>query len=506
MTTDVGGSPLHTLAEDVSALGGQGKAQRAIRLFVLTGTAVERLRHLSPARQFQVASLFVVVLGMLGTGWWMNHEVELAEDQESLRLNTLYVSNFVSPLIQNVNGSVTIPPRSVAYLNSNVKTMLSHDGVVGLYLWARNGKKDLVLYCSEPDQIGKIQMPDAGVIKAFSGNATWATVSESQVQHELGLTAPRDVRGFYTPVRDQQTNRILAVAEVYKDARPTLDDIAVAQQHTWLVAGGAALLIYAFLFGFIESISNTIVRQQARLRQQVARLGELLAQNEDLRDRARGAAHRVATLHERALREVGSDLHDGPAQYLGVALLRLDVVAAYHERHPDSQRDEHLAAVKFALTQAMEEVRTIAAGLLMPHLEAMTLPEVVAQAVADHERTSHTRVQVVTTALPEQVTASIKTTLYRILQEGLNNAFRHGGGIDEQVTMAADNGMLTIQIADSGPGFEARPASGSGEHMGIPSMRDRVESLGGRFGIVSGRGKGTQIQIALPLLASEDQR
>jgi signal transduction histidine kinase len=142
----------------------------------------------------------------------------------------------------------------------------------------------------------------------------------------------------------------------------------------------------------------------------------------------------------------------------------------------------------------------------MPQLEAMTLPEVVAQAVADHERTSHTRVQVVTTALPEQVTASTKTTLYRVLQEGLNNAFRHGGGIDEQVTMAADSGMLAVQIADSGPGFDARPASDSGRHMGISAMRDRVESLGGHFTILSSKGQGTRIRITLPLLVNDQQQ
>jgi signal transduction histidine kinase len=85
--------------------------------------------------------------------------------------------------------------------------------------------------------------------------------------------------------------------------------------------------MYLLLAGFIQQASDTIARQELSLRTQVAQLTDLLEQNAELHERVRRAATRTTALNERVLRRISAELHDGPAQELGLALLRLDHIS-----------------------------------------------------------------------------------------------------------------------------------------------------------------------------------
>jgi len=85
-----------------------------------------------------------------------------------------------------------------------------------------------------------------------------------------------------------------------------------------------------------------------------------------------------------------------------------------------------------------------------------------------------------------------------VIQEALNNAFRHAGGVEQQVYAKPAGDSLLIEIADSGPGFDFRQSAAGGERLGLSGMRERVESLGGTFNIESERGRGTRSIARLP--------
>ena len=116
----------------------------------------------------------------------------------------------------------------------------------------------------------------------------------------------------YSPVRLSGTNEVIAVAEFYQTVDALNQEIAAAQRRSWLVVGTVTLVIYLLLAGFVRRASDTIEQQQATLNDQISRLTELLGQNQELHERVRRAAGSVATLNERLLRRIGSELHDGP--------------------------------------------------------------------------------------------------------------------------------------------------------------------------------------------------
>jgi signal transduction histidine kinase len=119
--------------------------------------------------------------------------------------------------------------------------------------------------------------------------------------------------------------------------------------------------------------------------------------------------------------------------------------------------------------------------------------------VKNHELRTGTEVQTTLHDLPDDLILSIKISLYRILQEGLSNAARHGHGVGQRVCVIGKESHLQVEIADSGPGFDIDSALDGREHLGLVGMRDRVESLGGQFTISSAPGQGTRINITLPL-------
>jgi signal transduction histidine kinase len=90
-----------------------------------------------------------------------------------------------------------------------------------------------------------------------------------------------------------------------------------------------------------------------------------------------------------------------------------------------------------------------------------------------------------------------------VIQEGLTNAFRHAQSAQQRVDLALSGDRIMLRVSDAGPGFEPPLPGEWGEHMGLAGMRDRVESLGGEFGILSQPG-GTVLLALIPLHVSQE--
>jgi signal transduction histidine kinase len=227
-------------------------------------------------------------------------------------------------------------------------------------------------------------------------------------------------------------------------------------------------------------------------------------QNQELHARVRRAAASVATLNEGFLRRIGAELHDGPAQDLSLALLRLDTVVGYCEAGQESLYGEPAAAqlrtIQSALEHALQEIRSIAAGTSLPYLGELSLAETVTHAVRAHERRTGTKVVLQSENLPEQSVLPIRITLYRLIQEALNNAYRHAGGVGQQVWVTVSAQQVQVEVSDQGPGFVVAPYDDANGHLGLLGMRERVESQGGRFQIESAPDHGTRVRawLALP--------
>ncbi len=257
----------------------------------------------------------------------------------------------------------------------------------------------------------------------------------------------------------------------------------------------SALLFLSLYYTFRRGI-KTIEQQEEKLNHQISRLSNLLNDNKTLQQSMKTASARAVELNEQFLRRVGADLHDGPAQMIGFAVLRLNQVS---KQEPAKHFGHEFHAVREALDESLEEIRGISSGLVLPELEIMTLEECLRKVVTLHGAKSQAEVTQFYQDIPDNIALPIKICAYRFIQEGLNNAHRHGQAEKCRLSAYSKGDQLIISLKDNGIGFRKSKLTHGGAHLGLVGLKDRVESLGGTFSINSELGVGTALKVILIL-------
>ncbi len=465
-------------------------------------TNANPLSRLTLARQFMVASLIILVAAALGLGWWVGQQIERSVVHRTAETTALFVDSFVAPNLQELSTADRLSPAHIAALDRLLEDTPLGRQIVAFKVWDATGR---VLYSAEPEAIGQVFPMGEGLQTAWRGEVS-SEISELEDPENVLERAQRSqLLETYSPVRLSGSDEIIGVAEFYQTVDALQSDLATAQERVWLAVGLVMAVIYLLLAGFVGRASDTIDRQRDALRAQVGQLTDLLAQNEALHDRVRRAAARTTALNERVLRRISADLHDGPVQDMGLALLRLDHVAAHaaEAEPPGNAITADVDVIQNSLRRALDEIRALSAGLGVPHLNDLTLPQTLARAVRVHEGRTGTPVALELDGTPERASLPVKITLYRLVQEALTNAYRHASGAGQAVALAYDAGQLHVEVRDTGPGFVDGGEAEWDKHLGLVGMRERVESLGGNFRVQSAPGEGTRVLADLRIDGKE---
>ena len=251
----------------------------------------------------------------------------------------------------------------------------------------------------------------------------------------------------------------------------------------------------------VHAGSKVIGNQRNELRQQIMDLEKLLKENTALRSRERAANGRVAEMNDRYLREIAADIHDGPLQYLGIARLRLDSLMTTVNEASTAIVDDakvDFVPLRESLSNALQELRDISTGLSLPELRDMSLPAVLQAVVTRHERLTGFQVKSFIADLPQSVPTPIKGCLYRFVQEGLTNAYRHADGNGQTIEAAATGNVVEIRVSDSGSSDGHVAEIFSSGRQGLNGLRDRLEALGGTLDLTARPGGGTSLIARVP--------
>jgi signal transduction histidine kinase len=450
-----------------------------------------------------LASLVILIAGMAGIGVWVGNQIKNGVIHRTGATTALYVDSFVTPLLQELGNTGTLSQEHHEQLSKLLQDTPMGQQIVTFRVWDPTGK---VIFSTDDATVGKTFPISDGLANAILGQVS-SEISQLEEEENAPQRAIRsELLETYSPVRLSGTNEVIAVAEFYQIVDALNQEIAAAQRRSWLVVGAVTLIIYLLLAGFVRRASNTIEQQRLTLNDQISRLTELLAQNQELHERVRRAAGSVTTLNERFLRRIGSELHDGPAQDLGLVLLKLDaLIGRWEQSQAAPEFAEELVSIQSPLQNAHKEIRAISTGLSLPQLAELSLPETVIRAVRAHERRTGSRVKLDVGLLPEQAALPVKITVYRVIQESLNNSYRHAGGANQQIRAFMDGDVLVLEVSDEGPGFVPQSSAVFNGHLGLAGMRERVESLGGTFSVKSEIGIGTQVSARLALRAEEGE-
>lgn len=205
-------------------------------------------------------------------------------------------------------------------------------------------------------------------------------------------------------------------------------------------------------------------------------------------------ARTLAVLQER--QRLARELHDSVSQALYGVALGTRTARQWLQREEPAQAAAALDYVQPLTEAALTEMRALIFELRPESLEREGLVAALERLTASL-RARH-GVEVVVEVCPEPETPLlVKEALYRVAQEALNNVARHADAQHVQLTLSCDQSYLALHIRDDGRGFDvSRDYPG---HLGLHSMRERIEQLGGQFALQSAAGEGTSVQAAVPI-------
>jgi signal transduction histidine kinase len=455
----------------------------------------------SLARQFFVAGGLVALVAIVLVGVFVTHLIEATVTRNSAAATALYVDSIIAPILPDLKTSQALDETVERALDETLSQGALGQRLVSFRLWREDGT---VLYSNEKALMGQTFEPSADLKRAFTGEivAHFAVADDDESVAERA-TGKRLLE-IYNPVLQPWSGEIVAVLEFYEISNDFEADIRAARFATW----GAVVLVTLLFFSVLSLIvfrgSRTIERQRLALADRVAELSSLLAQNKALSGRVQRASQRTAALNENFLRRVGADLHDGPAQLVAFAGLRIDSEVLLDASVSRERREREIVAIKDSLDEAMREIRSICTGLVLPDIEALGVQEIVERAVRAYRQRTGARVDLQLDTpqdLPVLPTA-MRICVYRFVQETLNNGYRHAGARGQSVRLTIAGAVITVQTADEGPGFDpdgVRPKS-----LGLAGLRERIESLGGQFNITTA-SHGTIVAMSLGLEEGEQQ-
>lgn len=215
--------------------------------------------------------------------------------------------------------------------------------------------------------------------------------------------------------------------------------------------------------------------------------------------RRKSLERELAETSHREQRKLGAEIHDGLGQELaGLSMmlkgLEQRLVATQAPAVPQAQRIREVAQ------RAVSTARSIARGLAPVELERDGLAAALQALAHRSSEALDMDVDIETEDLPEDIDENWATHFFRIAQEAIANAARHGGAAHVLLRLYAIDGELVLEVRDDGRGFDVSSVEASG--MGLSLMRYRATTMGGDLAIVSDPEQGTFVRASCPLFRS----
>ena len=206
-------------------------------------------------------------------------------------------------------------------------------------------------------------------------------------------------------------------------------------------------------------------------------------------------AEQAAALQERE--RLARELHDSVTQSLFSLTLFTEAAREMARTGELASIDQHLAEVDTIARQSLKDMRLLLYELRPSALQEEGLVGALRRRLEAVEKRLGIEARVVTDTL-RQLPAPVEEGLYHIAQEALNNALKHAEATAVSVYIRTEGEHIILEVSDNGLGFTPDEVSDQGG-MGMKSMRQRAEKLGGICTVLAQPGQGTRVQVNLPL-------
>ncbi len=448
-------------------------------------TAPDRLHaapSIRPDRQATIIALVFVgvtaaTIGIMGLlGFVIVRQYRYIQINSAADAGSLYVEGILAPHAHSLVVSGASPSQSAVEIQGHLDRLPDAGRLAALKIWALNG--ELLFTTSGQTENQAHRTREAQQILTGAVHAElYTTVDPAD---PTSLQPP--YLEIFSPIRNPADQTLVAFGEIYQDATEFLRQRTVIERSIWLSIGGSTLALLALLL-LVAKQRLVAVRHLT-----VARMNA--DENRSLMIAAQRARLTASQSNEHLLNQLGAELHDGPIQMLSLMMLMGDT---------GGETPQGLSPREVG-DQVMSDLRDISSGLILPEIHDLSTEQTIRLAISRHESFTNTTVTAQLQDLPETTDYALKICVYRLVQEGLVNAFKHAGGHGQRVMATADHTQITITVSDHGERDDTarRTRKGRGG-LGLQGLRNRLEVFNGTLHVQKNQTNGTDLTARIPL-------
>jgi len=212
--------------------------------------------------------------------------------------------------------------------------------------------------------------------------------------------------------------------------------------------------------------------------------------------RARQLEREIIRISEREQHRIGQDLHDGLCQYFAAVGCSVGSVKARLERAASPEAPA-VQEIQDLILDGVQQTRALARGLFPVQNDEWGLPSALDELAASASRLQGIRCTFTSNASTAPIRNDCATHLFRIAQEALSNAIRHGAATEATIRLLFTNAALLLAVEDNGTGFVTADQDQRG--LGLTIMHYRAREIGGRMTIGNRTDRGASVSCHVPL-------
>jgi signal transduction histidine kinase len=252
------------------------------------------------------------------------------------------------------------------------------------------------------------------------------------------------------------------------------------------------MLVMIFVLRYSNAFYRSLLDRYRRFADEQVRLNREL----------QVSRQKIVTAREEERRRLRRDLHDGLGPTLAAQMYRVGTAQALVHKNPE-KTVKILDDLQNGIEGTLTDVRRLVYELRPPLLDQLGLIGAITDFVSYHDSAVDIKLN-----LPAQLpplSAAVEVAAFRIMQTALDNVIKHAQATRCDVRLTVLDGKIAIDIMDNGKGIAVNYKAG----VGLTSMRERAEELGGAFAIAPTTPQGTHLSVSIPLLSesnTDDQK
>jgi len=439
---------------------------------------------------FSTVSIIVILfVAGLGLRHVLRNPIVLEAEDDAIHFSTVThdyeLHQYIGQHYSKNDPFLTIPPAELPEVDRRMRVLIDQFHIVKIKIYNAESR---IIYSTDPTIIGKLDPNNASLSKALAGmsvseyerkDEVWDLDDEKRINVEIVET--------YVPVYGTD-GKIIGSFEIYKDITPNLAMADRIFVRSWGTLAVTVLGVFAALMFVIRRAAQMIK----------VRTVNLTTTNEQLQQEVKDRKHlenELLSIIERERQRIGQELHDSIGQQLTGIAFMMEVLGEKLSDKSLTEQVSYAEMINSRVNKATEQTHNLAKGLHPIDLDRNDLVSAIQELASNTEQLFDVSCTLKCENAVSINDVSVAMNLYRIAQEAITNAIKHGHAKNITIGLIAVRSCLTLTVENDGLDFPAGANHSDG--MGLRIMRYRAEVMNSSLEVGKGTNGGTIVTCDL---------